>query len=71
MAGARDATNYYLKKLRREERMTKTELAFTALGVIQGHFGNADERRNRLGKDYERVQTVVNCIVLNASEDEE
>lgn len=51
--------------------MTKTELAFTALGVIQGHFGDGNERRIKLGKDYERVQMVVNCIVFNASEDGE
>lgn len=51
--------------------MTKTELAFTALGVLQGHFGNGEERRLRLGKDYERVQMVVDCIVLNASEEAE
>lgn len=51
--------------------MTKTELAVIALGVIRGEFGNGDERRSRLGKDYERVQTVVDCIVLNANEEEE
>ena len=43
--------------------MTRFELAEAAMRVLQGKYGNGQERKARLGADYTAVQAVVDCIL--------
>lgn len=43
--------------------MNRFELIALAFMVMKGHFGNGDERRKMLGKNYEKVQKIVDVII--------
>jgi hypothetical protein len=43
--------------------MNRFELIALAFMVMKGHFGNGDERRKMLGKNYEKVQRIVDVII--------
>ena len=43
--------------------MNRFELIALAFMVMKGHFGNGDERRKMQGKNYEKVQRIVDVII--------
>lgn len=43
--------------------MTRFELLAMAYMVLKGYFGDGEERRQRLGEHYARVQRVVNAVI--------
>lgn len=43
--------------------MSRWELLIMAGKVMHGDYGNGDERRRRLGSEYESIQKVVDTII--------
>lgn len=43
--------------------MNRLELLAMAFMVMEGYFGNGEERRQRLGKHYAKVQRIVNAVI--------
>lgn len=51
--------------------MTRFELLAMAEMVIKGHFGNGEERRQRLGAHYDSVQRIVDVVIEEENEKDE
>ena len=43
--------------------MTRFELLAMAFMVMKGHFGNGEERRQRLGENYDSVQRIIDVVI--------
>ena len=43
--------------------MNRFELLAMAFMVLKGYFGNAEERRQRLGEHYKSVQRIIDVVI--------
>lgn len=43
--------------------MNRFELLAMAFMVMKGHFGNGDERKKMLGRNYDSIQRIVDVVI--------